>query len=157
MIMEKYGVKEVVELFVFNEDGKLVTTLDTLRNSRIASSEDDDFIFVEDALLDIDLLRFQQNSEMDMVDDFKTVLNQIKGVPVKVNKNNKSKKCKLIAKSALRSRETGADKYIYYEIPNAEIINSLEIDTSNCELSTFDILFKIITDDNGDLFTIYGL
>lgn len=155
--MEKYGVKEVVELFVFNEDGKLVTTLDTLRNSRIASSEDDDFIFVEDALLDIDLLRFQQNSEMDMVDDFKTVLNQIKGVPVKVNKNNKSKKCKLIAKSALRNRETGADKYIYYEIPNAEIINSLEIDTSNCELSTFDILFKIITDDNGDLFTIYGL
>lgn len=155
--MEKYGVKEVIELFVFNEDGKLVTTLNTLRNSNIISNENDDFLFVEDALLDINLLRFQQNSETSIEDDFKTVLNQIKGVPVTVNKNNKSKKCKLIAKSIMRDRDTGSDKYIYYEIPNAEILNRFEIDTANCEPSAFDILFKITSNEDGDLFTIYGL
>lgn len=152
-----YGVKDVVELYVFDENSDLVTVLDNLIESEIVSNEESDYIFVKNALLNIDLLRFQQNSQDEKKDDYKTILNHIKGVPVVINRNNKNKKCKLIAKSMIRNAPTSEDEWVYYEIPSAEITNRFEVVTNNCEPSAFDTLFKILPSENGDLFTIHGL
>ena len=153
----KYGVKDVVELFIFDEDGKLVTTLDSLQESKIVSNKENNFIFVRDALLDIDLLRFQQDSETNSeINDFKTILQQIKGTSVVVKQKREDKKCKIIAKSTIRNRHTGEDAYIYYEIPEATITSGFEIENNNYEPSAFDVVFNINPNASGVLFEIHG-
>lgn len=154
--MNKFGIKDVLELQVFDEDGRFIATLDVANRSQIISNENGDYICLESALFDIELLRFQQDSKADLKTDIDIVLEKIKKTPLSIKKDREHKKCKLIGKTLFRSKETLNDEVIHFHIPNALLMNDIEFTGDSCSPSTFYTAFEIKPDDNDDLMIVYG-
>lgn len=153
----KYGVKEILELFVFDMDGNLVVELDTLVNSRIIADINCNRIIAVDALLNLDLLRFQQNSNEEDLSDYELTMREINKKPITFNVKNRSKACKLVAKTEIRELGSEEDIEVYFDIPNAEIVSGFDMDIVAYDTSQFDVIFDIKPDENGDLFSVHGL
>ena len=153
----KYGVREVLELIVFDLEGNLVTNLDSLKNSRMVISKDTHKIRVEDALLDADLLRFRQYSEAGVLSDYGAWVQELNQYPVQIKADNGPRECKLVARTVVRSAESLEDREVHYVIPRAEIVDVFDIDARFDRTSTFRVEFDIKPDEDGNLFSIYGL
>ena len=115
----KYGAKEVLDLYVFDENGKFITKLDSLKESAIYLYEYEDGLrarlIAKDALLDIELLKFIQNTKEKNLTDFDRYLKLNEMHTITFNAKNTYKKCKLIAKSIIRRVESGTDDiYMLY-------------------------------------------
>ena len=152
----KYGVKEVIDLMVYNEQGELITKLDTLQNSHIIVDEDGGAsLIARDALLDINLLRFAHGNSLVGMSDFDSLLNHVKNNRITFGINNLKKKCKLVATSTMRNPHTMKDETVYYEIPDADILNSFNHEANYDTPSVFDLRFVINPNSDGELFYLY--
>lgn len=151
-----YGVYDVFDLSVFDNEGKFVTQLKSLKESYLKLNEEDGELFVSDALLNIDLLKFIQDSKNKELSDFDRVLKLYDTQTITFNNKKKFKECKLIAYTFLREEKDNKDHICVYEIPLAEIIKKLELGGNRTQLSVFDLVFKIKPyNEDGDLFKMH--
>ena len=153
----KYGVREILELLVFDMDGSLVVELDTLTGSRIIADTHSNHIYAVDALLNIDLLRFQQGGGSKDLTDYELAMREINKKPITISTKNKNKPCKLIAKTQIRELRSEEDVEVYFDIPSAEIVSGFDMSVEGWETSTFDVVFNIKPDEDGNIFSIHGL
>lgn len=153
----KYGVREVMSLMVYDENGNFVTNLDTLEDSFIKLDESGKaFLLVKDALLDFKLLSFINGKSTNNKSDFDNLINQATNKTITFKTNKDKKPCKLIAKSVVRNAR-GDDERILYEIPLARIGNAFECHTDHNEPTAFDILFDIEPNSQDELFKMHIL
>ncbi len=146
MSENKYGAISVLDLIIYDENGKFVTKLDTLKESTISIDENGNgFLFAKDALFDMDLIDFlyNDNDNSKELSDFEKAIKHMTNKTITFKKNTDSKKCKLIAKSILRNSYTRLDEEVIYEIPNATISKGFEHIANNEEPSPFDLRFDI--------------
>ena len=143
----KYGAKEVLDLYVFDENGKFITKLDSLKESAIYLYEYEDGLrarlIAKDALLDIELLKFIQNTKEKNLTDFDRYLKLNEMHTITFNAKNTYKKCKLIAKSIIRRVESDTDDIYMYEIPDANIVNTFNSKQTGYEPSVYDLKVEI--------------
>lgn len=142
-----YGVNEVLDLYVFNEEGKFITQVKSLKESGIyvsdsTESESEAILIAKDALLNIDLLKFIQGTKDDNLTDFERYAKINEVHTITFNAKNKGKKCKLIAKSIMRNLNQLDNEYLY-EIPNAYIVNSFSSVKELDKISDFDLKIEI--------------
>ena len=142
---EKYGVKELADVFIYDTAGEFITSVNT--TSKIYM--DDKFVYVNDALLNLKLLAFMNFKDRDdNLSDFDRALSDNKKrISIKSSKNNSGRYCKLICKSSIREWDTGDDVEITYVIENARLINNFNMRTKGFETANFDIKFQIYPDD----------
>lgn len=151
----KYVERSVKDVYIFDMEGTSVATLNTLMDSDLIINQDNDeaYLVLKDALYDLDLLKFigRENSSQS---DYDRVLN--------INKNKitfgkrDEKECKIIAKGVWRKSENMEDIEVVFEIPHAVTVNNIKFEGSNHNVSTFDLVFKIIPfNEDGDLFNLH--
>lgn len=141
----KFGYNEVLEVSVFDKDGSLVTTLDTLKSSSIHLSENGIFrLIIKDALIDDKLLKFLGREEKDESTDFEKYLKKQKyGTTIAFGRSIE-KFCKLIGRGVLREVSTKKDKEFIFEIPNGITGKDLNItkEYDNENPSDFGFVFE---------------
>ncbi|MBM7598207.1 hypothetical protein JOC34_000564 [Virgibacillus halotolerans] len=153
----KFGLREVVDLKVFNESDELVTVLDTSRESFIQYIGEDEkgvgYVGVKDALIDLNFIKFISDESSELTDYEKAINSNMNTIELGGSGN---RKCKLVGNSYARSRDSGGDCKYLIEAPNAEVINRLSIENNTYDPSDFDILFKVKPyNDKGSLFKIH--
>jgi hypothetical protein len=146
----KYGIRDVLDLTVFDESGKLVAILDSLKNSKICNG----YVVIKDALFDEDFLKFIGREEKCNNDYDKYLSNE--KTTIIINENI-VKKCKLIGVMLWRKDSNCKDIKCKFEIPKATTVNSFELDSApDGDPSTNDIIFKIMPyNEIGDLYKIH--
>ncbi|GFN32425.1 hypothetical protein [Paenibacillus xylaniclasticus] len=151
----KYGQREVLEVMVFDEDGKLITNLNSLKNSGIHLTNHP-FVLVKDALLDTNLLKFIGKVEDNKLSDYERMTGSPKySTTITLGRKN-NKKCRLIGKGYYREEHTNKDVEFMFEVPNATIRHDIELTQSNVEVAEYDILFRIEPFNNdGDVIKIH--
>lgn len=156
-----YTTKDVLELYVFDEEGRFITKLDSLKESAIYLYENNIHnmrarLIAKDALLNIDLLKFIQNVKEEDLTDFERYLKLNDIHTITFNAKNKIKKCKLIAKGLAKRADTQNDDIYFYEIPRAFIVNSFNSETSLDKYSVYDLKVEIDPfNDAEDLFKMH--
>lgn len=153
----KYGQRDVVDLLVFNEEGKLIAKLDSLKESNIYVGRLDSQVYVKDALLNSDILEFIGKKEKQPVrTDFENhMIKKNAGTTISFGKPN-TKKCKLIAVSLLVRDDIGTSVEVTYEIPNATLNTGLNFEHSNVDPTDLDLVFNILPyNDEGDLYKMH--
>ncbi|PYY28187.1 hypothetical protein [Paenibacillus illinoisensis] len=152
----KLGNRSVIALHVFDEWGTKVAYLDSLKESKLVTSDEEQTIlYVKDALMDTYLLEFITNEETDLSTDYESFFKKKAYRTFSFKKT--LKKCKLIAETEHRNSKNGRDHKTYFEIPNAQIASSIDFYTSSIgEPSDTDIMFIIepFNEDN-ELFKIH--
>ncbi|WP_063562896.1 hypothetical protein [Paenibacillus sp. O199] len=151
----KLGNRNVIGLHVFDELGNKVTYLDSLKESKLVTSDEEQtLLYVKDALLDTQLLKFITNEEEDISSDYESFFHKKTYRTFSFKKT--TRKCKLIAETDYRN-SLGQDHNTYFEIPNAQIVSSIDFYTSSSGYpSDTDIMFIIepFNEDN-ELFKIH--
>lgn len=141
----KFGQREVYDLILFDENGSLIAKLDSLKKVDIFYDEYEEtyFIIAKDALLNIDLLKFvgTENNQTDL----QKYLGKKATISIKKSKN---KVVKLLAKSIVREIETEKDQEIMLEFPIVSIVSKPSFSGNCCEVSEFDVVFKVIPSDD---------
>jgi hypothetical protein len=151
----KFGHFQALDVTIFDESGKLVTTLETLKNSYIHIKDHSGFLYIKDALLDKNLLEFIGRTEEDTSTDFDKFLNGKKYTTTITFNRKLNKSCKIIGKGLLRNATTQVDQEFLFEIPIAKFGGDLDF-ISDCDnVSEFDFVFRIIANDQGDLFKMH--
>lgn len=145
--------KEVIDLMVFDINGKLVTKLDTLKDSQIFYDQHSEkyYIGVNDAVFNFDLHKFLHEEEN--LSDFELAKKGFKKT-LRIKKV-KPKKCKLIGKTFGIETDQYKDTLITFEAHNAEITNELGIGFSSEKLYDFDYVFQIDLDESGDFLKLH--
>lgn len=155
----KFGNYGVFDLLVFDENEKMVAKLDSLKNSKIFGNNNEIYVYVKDALLNLDILKFLHVESDNTSSDYQNYLNSpfFNGNVKTIVFNFKNiKKCKLIARGTLRREENKKDETYLFDIPLAEIINEFIFDGHMEEISAFDLIFKVNPyNENGDSFKMH--
>lgn len=141
----KLGYNEVLEVSVFDENGSLVTTLDTLKSSSIVLGVDGVFrLVINDALLDDKLLKFLGKEEKDESTDFDKYLKKQKYGTTITFSQYIDKNCKLIGRGLLRNSSDMTDREFIFEIPKARTGKSFEIgkDYERNTMPEFELIFE---------------
>ncbi|PZT57335.1 hypothetical protein [Paenibacillus silvae] len=154
----KYGQRSVSDLYVFNKNGKLITVLDSLKESYI-DPNNTPILYAKDALLDDSLLEFFNRQVNDNKTDYEKFVSggfeEEKTFKTLVYRQT-TKECKLIAKTEVRDSESGQDRYVYYEIPEASVSNYNSFNSSSTQTSEWDLVFNIKPyNEDKDLFKIH--
>ncbi|WP_090739391.1 hypothetical protein [Paenibacillus sp. Mc5Re-14] len=149
----KYGQREIIDLTIYDELGNKVAHLDSLKESYLGKHT----VFVKDALLDLDLLKFMGKAEDKFVSDYESESSREKYDTTIVFNHNTTKPCKLIGKGVIRSQETGRDVEFMYEVPKAEIsLNYTMIVESSPNVSDHDFSFDILPfNEEGDMYKLH--
>jgi hypothetical protein len=155
----KYGLRSVIDLYIYNEKGNLIAVLDSLKESYIDTNTVPPILYAKDALLDDSLLEFFNKREDDNRSDYDKFVS--KGF--EEDKPHKTlvyrqttKQCRLIAKTEIRESESGQDKMMYYEIPKASVSNYDCFDFNEKNPSEWDLAFKIEAyNEDNDLYKIH--
>lgn len=117
----KFGSLYVFNLSIFDENGKFVTTLDSLQYSRLCYTGKSCFVEVNDALMDDDFLKFMGietvNKNISDYDKYRSGNDRYK-TSVSFDNTNEIK-CKLIGNGIIRDSKNGEDRGFRFEIPNA--------------------------------------
>ncbi|WP_440109989.1 hypothetical protein [Paenibacillus sp. QZ-Y1] len=155
----KYGQRSVIDLYVFNENGKLITILDSLKESYIDPNKAYPILYAKDALLDDSLLEFFNRREIDNKTDYEKFVSngfeEEKSIKTLVYRQN-TKECKLIAKATIRDSESSSERYIYYEVPEANVSNYDSFNSSATQVSEWDLVFNIKPyNEDKDLYKIH--
>ena len=146
----KFGSKEICDLLIYDENGNFVVKLDTLKNAKLSTEVCEGTLIVKDALMNIDFLKFMNNSESDFENCNGKNLSQ----NIIFNADSRfPMDCKLIAITYLRNMD-GYDYKCVYKIPKAIIKNKFMSNMSaGGDPDTFDITFTIKPyNENNDLF-----
>lgn len=148
----KFGQHGVFDLEIYDENGKFVTKLDFLNEGDIDIKENR--IRISSQLLNTELLEFMYETEKDDRSDFDKAFNK-NNTPTILVKDS-FKKCKLIARTEIRSSSTCLDHTLVYEIPNTHIDTGLHLPHSSNRVADYFLVFHINTfDDSGHLFKIH--
>ncbi|MGG1671473.1 hypothetical protein ACIFOE_12635 [Paenibacillus sp. NRS-1783] len=148
-----YGIRDIIDLHVFDQDGKFVATVSTLKKGSI--SVVNRTIRVKDALLNGNLLKFLNKSENKMSDYdkfFSTTQNY-----ETIVFNRKVVNCKLIAEGFYRKDENQEDVLVQYEMPKCSIVSGYDFNHSTVgDADEFDYVFEIKEfNEEGDLFKLH--
>lgn len=150
-----YGVYQVLDLSVFDKEGKFITQLNSLKESNL-SLDGDGKLFVKDALLNMDFLKFMQDVKEDNITDYDRVLKLYETQTVTFNVKKSTKECKLLALTVARTQEENKDHVFMFEIPNAEIDKRFNMNISGENPSVFDALFMFKPyNDEGDIIKMH--
>ncbi|WP_336761305.1 hypothetical protein [Paenibacillus sp. USHLN196] len=155
----KYGQRSIIDLYVFDEKGTLITVLDSLKESYIDPNNDCPVLYAKDALLDDSLLEFFSRREMDDRTDYDKFISngfeEDKSIKTLVYRQS-TKVCKLIAKTEVRDSESGRDRNMYFEIPKVNVSNYGGFNFKETKPSEWDLAFIIKPFNNdGDLYKIH--
>jgi len=152
----KLGNFNVLDVSIFNEDGKLVTELNTLKNSKVLVRQGRGYLHIVDALLDQKLLEFIGSTEEDKASDFEKHLNMQKFSKTITFNENLNGQCKVVGKGLMRNADDMKDVEYLFEIPNAEFGGNIDFDGDIDDLSKYDLVFKINPfNEQGDLFKMH--
>ncbi|RNB59371.1 hypothetical protein EDM57_04305 [Brevibacillus gelatini] len=153
----KYGNHDVVDLMIFDEEENLVANLTTLKESHIQIDGTQSGMFVKDALLDQDLLKFiGKQNEQPVLSDYQKILNSGQQSTTITFNKSKSKNCKLIAIGYYRDADTENDVKVIYEIPKAKVINKLSFNTNSINVSPLDLYFQFEPfNEEGDIMKLH--
>lgn len=144
--------RDVVDLLVFNEEGKLITELNTLRDSKISYDRETEsyYIGVSDVAFNLELHKFLHSEEK--LSDFELA---VRGYNNSISvKKPTNKKVKLIGKTVSTNIDNEEDLDIGFECHDAEISDELSMGFSYTRTHDFDYVFKINIDSNGDYFKL---
>jgi len=153
----KYGSKEVLDLQVFDKDGKYITKIDTAVTSKFKVYYDKTKnkrvceILVKDALLNFDLLEFINDYKEDTKSDFQKVLSQMQTKSLSFKEKIISKECKLIAQLVMVNQETGERVEPRIKAEKAFISDDFQINGDSIQSYDFDLKFEIMADSDGVL------
>lgn len=153
----KYGQRDVIDLYVFDEEGNQVTFLNSLKNSGIYLNSSEPYVFVKDALLDTDLLKFIGRAEDIQRSDYEKKITGVQKYSTTIVLGKLSKKlCKLVGKGYMRDATTQMNTEFMFEIPKAAIMTGIDLAQSSTEVSEFDLVFHIQAfNDSGDTIKIH--
>ncbi|MEK4427670.1 hypothetical protein MHB54_00270 [Paenibacillus sp. FSL M7-0802] len=148
-----YGIRDIIELHVFDETGKFVSTITTLKKGSISVANRT--IRVKDALLNGDMLKFLNKSVTD-VSDYDKFFSTTQNYETIVF-NRKVVNCKLIAEGFYRKQENQEDVLVQYEIPQCSIVSNYDFNHSTVgNADDFDYVFEIKEyNGEGDLFKLH--
>jgi hypothetical protein len=145
----KYGIKDGMELFIYDEEGNYVAHVDYSEETLISNN----LMLVDSSLIGEDLIGFANTTEKRNKSDFESFFDS-KQTTYIVNLNS-NKKVKIIGKSTFRGVEDMMDRNVYYEIPNATLVNKPEFKHSYTEVAKFNIIFEIEPfNKQGDLYKL---
>lgn len=150
----KIANRDVCDIHVFDEDGKQVAALNSLKEARFINSDSPSMLYVRDVMLDPDMLKFLAKPESDHLSDYDKFLK--KGTEYKTYVFNKSKKkCKVVAFTYYRD-EDGFDRKAYYEFPNALVSTCIDYESNGEDLFPNDLVFEAFTfNDDGDTYKLH--
>ncbi|MGG0793685.1 hypothetical protein ABE137_06725 [Brevibacillus laterosporus] len=151
----KFGRREVIDLSIYDENGRFITKLDSLKNSYIGSKGAKGLVKVQDALVDQFLIAFIGEYEKSSLSDFqKDIHNELKKHTYIINSKSR-KKCKLVATTLWRN-ENSEDKKIIFEIPNAVTVNNTKFYNDGTIPSPLDVTFAFYPyNDKKDIYKIH--
>ncbi|WP_079709752.1 hypothetical protein [Paraliobacillus ryukyuensis] len=150
----KYGIKDVIDFHVFNENGDLITKIHSSVENKLVQDSDRNtsYLMVKDALLDIDLLKFMSKQDSTR-SDYEVALSKNKET-VEIGGNGIIP-CKIVGYGLARMYECEADVEFMVDIPVAQIVNKHDFSLNGVDPSEFDIIFQILPyNDQG---TFYNL
>lgn len=156
----KLFFRYVVEVLVFNENGQLVTKLDTLKeNSLMYSSTNKNlnYLAIKDCALDTTLLEGMGTPETtpEESDYDKLIKNSDNNFKTITFGAKEDVPCKLVCLGVMRKLNCN-DTRFKIEIPKASLVNQFELRSDNEELSGFDYIFKLDQfNEKGDLFKLH--
>lgn len=117
--MEKCANNNSMDIYLFNREGKLITVLDTVKNS-FEGVDDKTILTLEDALQNIELLTFIASD--NKMTDYERVLNKgVKKSRIPIKNLNREKECKLIIYRKITDADTYEDITQLINAPNAKI------------------------------------
>ncbi|QDX94605.1 hypothetical protein EEL30_21405 [Brevibacillus laterosporus] len=151
----KYGRREVIDLSIYDENGRFITKLDSLKNSYIGSKGTKGLVKVQDALVDQFLIAFIGEYEKSSLSDFqKDIHNGLKKHTYIINLKSR-KKCKLVATTLWRN-EDSEEKKVIFEIPNAITVNNTKFYNDGIIPSPLDVIFEFYPyNDKGHIYKIH--
>jgi hypothetical protein len=151
----KYGWKEVIDLSIYDENGRFVTKLDSLKNSYIGFKDGKGIVKVQDALFDLYLIAFLGKYQNDKRSDFEREIENKPSYDTYSLNINSKRKCKLIGTTSFRRETDFKDVVVKFEIPNATTKNSLHFSNEN-DVTPFDIVFEFEPfNDEGDILKLH--
>ena len=151
----KLFFRYVMNVMVFDNDGKLLANLDTLTENSLSYNTEDsnsNCLLIKDVALNTDMLC--QLGEEEKLSDYDNLLGGKDKTFTFGSKNNVP--CKIICSGSFREEETRKDIDFKIEIPNAEMVNTLNIQSDNASTFGFDYKFYISPfNTKGDLFKLH--
>ncbi|KAF6620589.1 hypothetical protein G7L40_20705 [Paenibacillus polymyxa] len=148
-----YGIRDIIELHVFDEAGNFISTINTLKKGSISVANRT--IRVKDALLNGDMLKFLNKSE-DTKSDYDKFFSKTQNCETIVF-NRRVVNCKLIAEGFYRKQENQKDVLVQYEMPKCSIVSAYNFNHSYMgDADDFDYVFEIKEfNEKGDLFKLH--
>ena len=127
-----FGLCDVIDLMVFNKEGKLLVELNSLKENDLNFEKGDNYLSVKDALLNTKMLEMMGNAEQPTSDYEKELISSNKTISFG---SKGDIECKLIGKGLIKDATTGQTKIFKFEIPNAKLKNKLQIMNSCARIS----------------------
>lgn len=147
-----FGQNEVIDLEIYNEDGKHITTMDFLKEGDINVKNAELIVYTE--VLNTELLEFMYDKEKNQLTDFEKRLNK-NGLNDTLLVKSTHINCKLIASTYVRNVD-GKDRKVIYEIPKAKLFTGQVFESSCIEITSHKLKFNILPfDESGHLFKIH--
>ncbi|MBX4152436.1 hypothetical protein [Paenibacillus lautus] len=138
----KFAQREVVDLYIFNENGEQVASLNTLQQSVLRLNGLNSEVYIKDAFIDTDLLAFIGSKENDKRSDFEKMSNQQINYSSTITFGKRQKKkCKLIGKGIQRNIDS-QDCPFMFVIPNAQINPDFDLVQNNIDPSGLSLVFE---------------
>lgn len=153
--MLKLASREITDIYVFDEYGSKVAVLDTLKEAKFINSETPALIYVKDAMLNPDLMKFLSKSEeSSRTSDYDKLLS--KGTEYKTYVfGNTKKKCKIVAFTYFRD-EDSVDRKAYYEFPNVLVGTSIDYVLNGIDPMPTDLMFEVQPfNEDGDTYKLH--
>lgn len=151
----KYGWKEVIDLSIYDENGRFVTKLDSLNNSYIGFKDGKGIVKVQDALFDEYLIAFLGKYQGDNRSDFERDIENKPSYSTYTLNAYIQRKCKLIGTTSFRREDDGENVVVKFEIPNATTKKIITFSNENI-VSPFDIVFEFEPFNNeGDILKLH--
>lgn len=152
-------IQDVIDLEVFNEEGKLVTKISTVRevDLRWISDGEDSYLSVTDGLVNFKLIEQLGEVEENNLSDFEKRVSNVKSSKTVVfNKNSNKKAFKLIGRGITYSAETAEVSHDFeIIIPKVELVNEYHFNSESGEVHNPRFVFKINPyNSNNDLFKV---
>jgi hypothetical protein len=141
-------IADVLDVYVFDKNDKLIASLETLTKSEVTHSTDYSYLSINDISFNIDLFKFMNGQQEDRVNDFKDHLYNYKKekdeVIIDVG-GDSDMECKLILDNWIIDPDTEAPiKTLRYEVPNAKLINKFKFENSTIpKAASFKYDFEI--------------
>lgn len=144
---EKLGFKDLFNIYVFTEDGKYITELNTINEFQLIGQR----LAIKDALFNMDLMRFLLDNKEETT-DYDMFLKKISPKEIVFSKKKKYKKVKLVALGKTRNLN-GEDIDCVLNMPNVEMYysNNMSLDGSNPFKVVIEFEIKEYNED-GDLY-----